>query len=242
MSTRKIEWIIFSACSVIFLLLIFGKEPQVSKNFDNPPLGEKSDFVAQIQEYSKSSAITQAKELSGQGSDFIFLREEALQFGLVLLSGEENKYKQFRDRLLANDRLALALRVTSQEGIFVTLEHKFQVNTTSIMINMDASNEEIITFLTLHTPEAKARKAFFEVLRFEAAQLFGSTLMLWEENEYKQIRNRFLANEQLASALKTPVREGVQITFGHNFLILANAVEINVDASDQEIIEFLLGK
>lgn len=87
----------------------------------------------------------------------------------------------------------------------------------------------------------RSSRVQFVVLRKEAFQ-FGLTLMLWEEDEYQQIRNRLLTNDQLATALKVAAREKIQVGLSHDFRIGANAVDINVDASDEEIIKFLLGK
>lgn len=190
--------------------------------------------------YQASGAIAQAKQLAGR--DSYLLREEAAQFGLHLMSWEEDAYRRLRSRLFANDTLASTLlRVGKDEMILVGLGEEFKVGIISIYINVDATDDEIIKFLKDSLPEVKANKTAFEQSVKEASQ-FGLTLMLWEYDEYKQIRERLLSNERLASALKTSARNGVTVHLERKFSVRANNVDINVDATDEEIIEFLLGK
>ena len=89
---------------------------------------------------------------------------------------------------------------------------------------------------------AKASKDAWKNLAKEAAQFGIDPLMSWEEEEYKKIRMRLFANERLAAAMKMTRSEGVLIALGSDFVVNANIVHINVDASDEEIIAFLLGK
>src|SRR3989338_8720620 len=203
------------------------------KNADTPSTS--------VRDYPGSSAITKAKELSSQNPRFVALRKEASQFGLTLMSWEENKYRSIRNRLFSNNKLATTLRAANQEGILVALDNKFQVNVGVVDININATDDEIITFLVDSLPAAKVRKASFEKFRKEASQ-FGLTLMSWEEDTYKQIRNRLLTNDKLASALKTAASEKIQVGLSHDFRITDNAVDIDVDASDEEITKFSLGK
>jgi len=75
----------------------------------------------------------------------------------------------------------------------------------------------------------------------EASQF---VLYLWSSDidNYKYIRDRLFANEMLASALRSARDEGVIVDLERSFSVSAGWVGINVEATDQEIIEFLLGK
>ena len=89
--------------------------------------------------------------------------------------------------------------------------------------------------------EAKAVEIVFDELKEEAAR-FGLRLLSSEKDEYNEIRDRLFANEELASALRAADDEGVAVFLERKFRVGKGYVEINVDATDQEIIEFLLGK
>ena len=238
MNAKKVA-VIFILVSSVGLVFWLYNTRQAKENSDNS--GQENSVTASTQDYPESSAISKAKERSSQNPQFVKLRQEASQFGLTLMSWEKDEYKQIRSRLFSNNKLATTLRTVNQEGILIGLDNEFRVSTEVIYININATDDGIIKFLVDSLPTAKARKASFEQFREEASQ-FGLTLMLWEEDEYKQIRNRLLTNDQLASALKTVASEKVQVGLSHNFRITANAVDINVDASDDEIIKFLLGK
>lgn len=194
-----------------------------------------------IQDYPESSAIAKAKKQSSRDPQFVSLRKEASQFGLNLMFWEKDEYKQIRNRLFTNDQLASALKTVNQGGILIALNKEFWVHVGVVGIDVNATDNVIIKFLADSLPEAKARKASFEETRKEASQ-FGLNLMSWEEEKYKRIRNRLFANDQLASALRTVAREKIQVELSHEFRIGASVIDINVDASDEEIIRFLLGK
>ena len=89
--------------------------------------------------------------------------------------------------------------------------------------------------------EAKAKKLAFDELREEAAR-FGLRLWSSEKDKYNEIRDRLFANEELASALRAADDEGVAVFLERKFRVGKGYVEINVEAADQKIIEFLLGK
>ena len=239
MSAKKFFLVMALVCGLIALLLL-GKAWQANENVGDS-LGKNDGTVTTTEESTTSGAIAKAKETLSQDPSFILLKKEARQFGLYLLPWEKKIYGQFRDRLFTNENLASALKTARQEGIIVVLEHKFQINTQTVDINIDASDEEIVEFLVSSTPEAKARNAAFKRLRNEARQ-FGMSLMPWEKNAYKQIRNRLFANDKLAAAFKAAADAGLWVELERDFQIRTSGVHINVDASDKEIIEFLLGK
>ena len=80
-----------------------------------------------------------------------------------------------------------------------------------------------------------------QALKEEASQ-FG--LNLWPSNidDYKYIKDRLYANKKLSSALRSASEQGVSVNLERKFFIGTNYVNINVESTDQEIIEFLLGK
>jgi len=88
--------------------------------------------------------------------------------------------------------------------------------------------------------EAIASEIAFDEIKDEASQ-FGLRLWLSDVDDYKNLRDRLSANEALASALKTAKDQGVPIFLDTSFLVSNGFVSITVDATDQEIIEFLLG-
>jgi len=193
-------------------------------------------------EYLVSGAIAEAKALETQDEDFQFFKKEASQFGLHLLSSDEDEYKQIRNRLLTNDELASALKIADTDDVIVQLKRKFLIGTGYVLINIEATDREIIEFLITATPEARARKVAFDELKEEASQFGLLYLSLVEEEEYKQIRNRLLANDELASALRTAYANEVSVHLDRRFRVGTGFVFINVDATNQEIIDFLLGK
>ena len=93
---------------------------------------------------SESGAIAEAK-----AEEIVFdeLKEEASQFGLYLLSSDEDEYRQIRDRLFANEELASALRAADDEGVYIILDREFRVRTGYVVINVEAIDQEIIEFL-----------------------------------------------------------------------------------------------
>lgn len=240
MNLRKGLLIVFLVCGLVSLSL-FGGACGTNDRSKDVPQKDNEKVVTATNEYPTSSAIGKAKALQDRSQNLQSFKDEASQFGLHLWSSDEDEYKQVRDRLFANDKLASVLRTANDEGVFVYLKRRFYVGTGHVDIDVDATDQEIIEFLIISTPEAKAREASFDKLRSEASQ-FGLHLWPSDEDEYRQIRDRLLTNEQVASALKRAAREGIQIRLEHEFQIKANAIDINVDATDQEIIEFLLGK
>ena len=213
------------------------------KNVDALSTSQKNTdtSLTSVGDYPTSSAINQAKEFAIKHPNFLALRKEAAQFGLSLTTLDVEPYKIIRDRLFANGELAASLKIANQEGIIVILGNRFMVSINAIHINVGASDDEIIKFLVKALPETKERKSAFEKLRKEATK-FELNLMTWEEESYKEIRNRLLTNDKLASALRTANRQKIQVGLGDDFYIGADFVSIDVKASDEKIIEFLLGK
>lgn len=192
--------------------------------------------------YLPRGAIAKAKGLSGKSS---FKEEAKKLFGLYLLSFEEDEYLLIRERLLENDRLAYAVRIASGEGVTVLLKagirSQFWVGTGAVAIDINASDEEIVRFLTDSVPVAKARKAEFEELKKESTQ-YGMTLFLPSDGEYyKKIRSRLAESKDLVRALKIAAEQDVLVYPNNRFSIGANYLHIDVNATDEEIIKFLLG-
>src|SRR3989339_385363 len=152
---------------------------------------------------------------------FSELREEAKKFSIYLWSSDEDNYREFRKRLLTNENLSSMLKKAEKENVSIYIEKKFRVNTGMIHINMNDNDEEII----------KALK--------EEAEEFGVLLMLYYEDEYRQIRPRILSSKKMADAFKRVKKQGYYITTENKFSWGINGVKIDVGASDEKIIEFL---
>jgi len=88
----------------------------------------------------------------------------------------------------------------------------------------------------------RAKGVTLDKLRDEASQFGVSFLMTAEVDDYKYIRDRLFTNDKLASALRTAYDQGIMVYFTREFLRRAKRVHIDVEATDQEIIEFLLSK
>ena len=144
MNAKKVA-VIFILVSSVGLVFWLYNTRQAKENSDNS--GQENSVTASTQDYPESSAISKAKERSGQNPQFVKLRQEASQFGLTLMSWEEDEYKQIRNRLLTNDQLASALKTVASEKVQVGLSHNFRIKANAVDINVDASDDEIIKFL-----------------------------------------------------------------------------------------------
>src|SRR3989344_3282902 len=141
--------------AVVIFLVVFSvglvfwlyNTRQVNETFDISGRKNADTPSTSVRDYPGSSAITKAKELSSQNPQFVELRKEAFQFGLTLMSWEEDTYKQIRNRLLTNDKLASALKTAASEKIQVGLSHDFRITDNAVDIDVDASDEEITKFL-----------------------------------------------------------------------------------------------
>ncbi len=185
--------------------------------------------------YARTSGIVD------RNRDIDSLLKEALDtFGLQLFRSEVDTYRVFRSRLFKNEKLAASFRDVDKKGIALVLEHQFRVRGGVITIDVNASDDAIIRFLETKLSKARADKTARDTLRNEAYS-FGITLMSWEEGEYKKIRHRLLANTQLASVFREASREGIMLELGHSFEVSGKRATINVDATDKEIVVFLLG-
>src|SRR3989339_260382 len=125
-----------------------------------------------------------------------------------------------------------------KENVSIYIEKKFRVNTGMIHINMNDNDEEIIKALKEYIPVAKQKNEEFKQLKEEAEE-FGVLLMLYYEDEYRQIRPRILSSKKMADAFKRVKKQGYYITTENKFSWGINGVKIDVGASDEKIIEFL---
>lgn len=74
----------------------------------------------------------------------------------------------------------------------------------------------------------------------EAAQ-FNIRFSFAERDLYTQIRNSIFENQAFQLALKEAKVENIPICLSNKFKIFRNRIEIDVSATPQEIINFLLG-
>lgn len=223
------------SCTFCFLSR-FSKE--LTKSESPKQLTEKADQAVEAGNYSPTSAIARAKGVSESKS----LRDEAYQlFGINIRSHQKDVYLQFRERLFANAQLKLALQNAKKEGVSVFLGNEFEVQT-HIVIYGSAVDDEIVEFLNKSVPVAKAKKAGLEILKNEASQ-YGLTIFFLRDGEYyKQIRSLLIENRFLVSALQMAEKAGLTVYPSSKFEIQSNYLEININATDEEIIKFLLGE
>jgi len=92
-----------------------------------------------------------------------------------------------------------------------------------------------------HYPSSAIAKAKREDPISKEATKFGLRLRPQEHKQYKQIRDRLFTNDTLVSALKIARDKGVTVYLKKEFYIGMGWVDIDVNASDKEIIEFILG-
>src|SRR3989339_889509 len=203
----------------------------------------------------KSERKTKIQVPSAEMMTLDDLQEEARQFGIYISNGEEKQYRSNRHHLFTNKKLADAIKKSSKENdtlflcgdkctlyqnhLWINLEEKkFRVNTVMIHINMNDNDEEIIKALKEYIPVAKQKNEEFKQLKEEAEE-FGVLLMLYYEDEYRQIRPRILSSKKMADAFKRVKKQGYYITTENKFSWGINGVKIDVGASDEKIIEFL---
>jgi len=87
-------------------------------------------------------------------------------------------------------------------------------------------------------PEIPNSKSMsFYDLEKEAKENLNITLTSSEEEAYIKIRERLLANDELMSLLKNP--EIDLVFFKEKFYTVGNCIKINVNASDQKIIDYV---
>ena len=202
-------------------------------------MAKKENQAVVVENYSPSGAIARAKMLSERKP----FRDEAYQlFGLQLWSYQEDTYLQFRERLLANSQLNSALQNAKKEEVSVFLDNELEFGAGWVEINTDATDEEIIKFLSSSVAVAKAKWVELENLRKEASQYGLYIQAYYQIEEYKKMKGRLLSNEDLASALRAAAHEKITVFLDNKFLVEKGFVSINVDAVDEEIIKFLLGK
>jgi len=234
---KKVVLLIFVVL-VIAVIVSLNQSKELTKDENSEQLVKKEDQTAVANDYSPSGAIARAKALLEEKS----FRDEAYQlFGLNLWLRQEDEYLQFKGRIFVNSQLASAFQNAKKEDVGVFLDNKFEVETGYVNISTDATDEKIIEFLSSSVAVAKAKWMELESLRKEASQ-YGIYIWSRDVERYKQMRTRLSSNKDLASALRAAAREEVMVYFDKEFLVTKGYVNINVDATDEEIIKFLLGK
>ena len=234
---KKVVLLIFVVL-VIAVIVSLNQSKELTKDENSEQLVKKEDQTAVANDYSPSGAIARAKALLEEKS----FRDEAYQlFGLNLWLRQEDEYLQFKGRIFVNSQLASAFQNAKKEDVGVFLDNKFEVETGYVNISTDATDEKIIEFLSSSVAVAKAKWMELESLRKEASQ-YGIYIWSRDVERYKQMRTRLSSNKDLASALRAAAREEVVVYFDKEFLVTKGYVNINVDATDEEIIKFLLGK
>jgi hypothetical protein len=192
------------------------------------------------------SAIAEAKIKEVGGELFNILRREAKQFGIAISDHTDvlDAYRNIRHRLFANPTLVCTFKKAQKEGVTLFLSglrySKSVVREGHLIIDTNASDEDLIRFVSENWAVAKEKAIVLLALKKEAAQ-FGVALSSDSVGAYKQIRERLFTNEDLVSAIKTARKHSVYVSVGRFFIISERVVHINVDATDQEIIDFLLG-
>lgn len=237
--------------AVITLVVVLVLSYFLSQLYFRQNLGDNRELTAKgsqsqagvTKEYLPNSAIAEAIAKAKTSVKESSYREEAQKlFGLYIFSYEINEYLVIRERLFKNSRLASAIKAAGRELSTVVLSREFGVGSGWVDINVNAPDEEIISFLSENVLVAKTKKENFERLKKEASQ-YGLTMFFPSEGElYKQIKSRLATNRNLVRALQTAVGAGLTVYPGRIFYTGKNYVEINVDATDEEIITFLLGK
>ncbi len=86
--------------------------------------------------------------------------------------------------------------------------------------------------------EAKNQEERWQRLKSEAEQ-HGISLWSGDVDKYIQLRTRLQSNDCIAASFSAAKKAGVRILLGTNFFTGAGNVVIDVNASDQKIIEFL---
>lgn len=220
--------------------LFLSNKTLLTKNENPEQQAKKESQAVETENYSPTGAIAQAKILP-EGKDF---REEAREaFGLVLLSSEKEEYLQFRERLLANRELVASLQNAKKESVSVFFSHEkeFHIGTGWVDIDASTSDRKIIEFLDSSVLVAKAKDVHFQKLNREASK-YGISLWSFDLERWEQVKGRLLSNEKLAFAFQAAKGAGVSVFLKNRFQVGRGWVDIDTSATDEEIIEFLLGK
>lgn len=176
------------------------------------------------------------------------LTKEAInKFGIHIFSSEVEKYLQFKKRLLANESLLSALKDAKNESVIVLLSNEFNIGTGLVKIDISVDDDNITKFLKESVPIAKAKNEDYGKAKQEAIQ-YG--IVLWPEDvgEYKQFRKRLLSSKlsskKMASVFKLALDEKIYIYLDNKFEVGERRgwVRVDIYASDEEIIRFLLGE
>lgn len=197
-----------------------------------------SDKTSVAGSYSPTSAVAMAKGLSKVRN---FKDEASEMFGIILWSRQEDEYTRFKERIFENSQLNSALQNAKKNGVSVFLDNRFDIGNSWVVFNVSATDSEIIEFLNKSVPVAKEIQANFNRIKTEAIG-HGLTLFFLGDVEYYQsIKDRLVTNQRLASAIKNAAKSGVFVCPGKYFYIGLNFVQIDINASDEKIIRFLVG-
>lgn len=88
--------------------------------------------------------------------------------------------------------------------------------------------------------QAERNQANYTDLR-EDAQQFGILLKTKQRDEYSLIKSRLLSNDKLMASFNAAKVNDISIFLYDEFYVGSGWIWINVNASDQEIIDFLVG-
>jgi len=235
---KKVTLICVAAVVMFFGAYLFLLNKTLGKNESSEQLVKKEDQTAVTNDYSSSGAIAKAKALS-EGKDY---QDEARElFGIELWSYQEDEYQQFKEKLLVNSQLSSVFQNAKREKVTVFLSKKFGVGTGWVEVSTGATDDRIVEFLNNSMVEAKARRAELKSLNKEASQ-YGLYLWSHDTERYKQIQSRLSTNKDLASAFRLAAREKVIVYLDNKFSVNDGSVYVNIDATDEEIVAFLLGK
>lgn len=234
---KKVVLIIFVGLAVTLGVYLFLPKREDQTKRENQTVRESQVQVVETENYPLG-AITEAKVLSEKKP----FRDEADQlFGLRLWSDQKDTYLQFKKRLLANSQLTSVLRNAKKENVSVFLANEFWVGAGYVDINVSAIDGEIVKFLNESVAVAKAKTVSLHNLRQEASQ-YGLYIRDSDREKYRQIKGRLSSNKNLASALQAAARAKVTIFLSNRFSVGQKWVEIDVSATDEKIIKFLLGE
>ena len=140
---RKAIWMICVAGSMLLFFLFSGACSGGNTPNEVEGVVVSSEKVP-ISEPQPGSAIAKAKLA---GHELKSLQQEASQFGLLILAGDIDEYKQIRERLLTNTALASAFRVARDNDVGIILYNKFEISERFVFVDIYSSDDEIIRFL-----------------------------------------------------------------------------------------------
>lgn len=135
--TKKISFVVIFFICLTLLLYWINIDEDKSKNPSNASIAATT--------IKPGKAILMAKT---RREDIKRLEQEASQFGIIMLYDDEVEVKSMLSRIRANPQLAEILKETKRNDIAIFIGDTFDIHIGSISINNNASDEEIIKFLT----------------------------------------------------------------------------------------------